>query len=78
MRTVVINNNIHDQGAGPPQFNFCQSIKMNNLAEIKGFYLKVATSGSHLTLFKNVMQLDGSLPANPVNDRRKVNAVTLN
>ena len=55
MRTVtaVINNNIDDQGpAGPPQFNFCKSIKMNNLAEIKGVYLKVATSGSHLTFLK--------------------------
>ena len=52
MRTAVINNNIDNQGAGPPQFNFCQSIEMNNLAEIKGFYLKVATSGSHLTFSK--------------------------
>ena len=52
MRTVtaVINNNIDDQGAGPPQFNFCLSIKMNNLAEIKGVCLKVATS------VKSVMQ----------------------
>ena len=33
-RTAVINNNIDDQRAGPPQFNFCQSIKMNNLAEV--------------------------------------------
>ena len=51
-RTAVNNNNIDDQGAGPSQFNFCQSIKMNNLAEIKGFYLKVATSVSHLTFLK--------------------------
>ena len=50
--TAVIDNNIDDQGAGPLQFNFCQSIKMNNLAEIKGFYIKVATSGSHLTFLK--------------------------
>ena len=52
MRTMVINNNIDDQGAGPPQFNFCQAIKMNNLAETKGFYLKVATSGSQLIFLK--------------------------
>ena len=52
MRTAVINHNIDDQGAGSPPFNFCQSIKMNNLAEIKGFYLKVVTSGSHLTFLK--------------------------
>ena len=52
MRTAVINNNIDDQGAGPPQFNFYQSIKMNNLAEIKSFDLKVATLDSHLTFLK--------------------------
>ena len=52
MRTAVIHNNIDDQGAGPPQFDFYQSIKMNNLSEIKSFYLKVATSGSHLTFLK--------------------------
>ena len=51
-RTAVVNNNIEDQGARPPQFNFCQSIKMNNVAEIKRFYLKIATSGSHLTFLK--------------------------
>ena len=52
MHTAIINNNIDDQWAGPPQFNFCQSIKINNLAEIKGFYLKVAASGPHLTFLK--------------------------
>ena len=51
-RTEVINNNIDNQRAGPLQFNFCQSIKMNNLAEIKGFYRKIATSGSQLTFLK--------------------------
>ena len=51
-RTAVNNNNIDNQGAGPPQFNFCLSIKINNLAEIKGSYLKVAISGSHLTFLK--------------------------
>ena len=51
-RTAVINNNIDNQEAGPPQFNFCQSMKMNNQAEIKGFYLKVATTGSHITFLK--------------------------
>ena len=44
-RTTVINNNIDDQGPGPPQLNFFQPIKMYNLAEIKGFYLRICLLG---------------------------------
>ena len=44
-------------GPEPPQFSFCPPIKMFNLAEIKGFYLKSCCLGLSFNLFKNVMQL---------------------
>ena len=40
--------------------------------KLTGFYKKM-----YLRYYKSRIQLDGSLPANPVNDRRKANAVTL-
>ena len=52
LRTTVINYNTDDRGPGPSKFNFCQSIKMYNPAEIRVFIIKVATTGSHLTFLK--------------------------
>ena len=43
-------------GPGPSKFNFCQSIKMYNPAEIKGFYHKSCYLGLSSNLFENVMQ----------------------
>ena len=37
MGTIVINNDIGNQGPGPPQFNFCQSMYMCDSGEIKSF-----------------------------------------
>ena len=56
LRTTVISNNTDDRGPGPSKFNFCQSIKMYNPAEIEGFYHKSCYHGLSFNLFKNVMQ----------------------
>ena len=41
------------KGPGPPQFNFCQPIKIYIPAEIKSLKeIKIATSGCHQTFSK--------------------------
>ena len=47
--STVINNNIDNQGAKVPQFNFYKLIYMRYPGEIKIFVLKAAVSGPHLT-----------------------------
>ena len=57
LRAIAINNKINKGARAPPQFNFCQPTLLYDPGQIKGFALKVAISGPHLTLiFMKVMQ----------------------
>ena len=49
MCKTVINNNIDDQEARAPQFNFFNQFKCMARVKLRVFVLKVATSGPHLT-----------------------------
>ena len=47
--TTVINNNIDNQGARPPQFNFAKQFKCITWVKIRVVVLKIANSGPRLT-----------------------------
>ena len=46
---IIIKNNIDDQEAQAPSIQFYQPIEMHSSGKIKGFVLKIVTSGPHLT-----------------------------
>ena len=58
-------------------FSFGSNRKFDHILKYLKFYVTAVTHGRLMFSFSTIYKLDGSLPANPVNDRCVANAVTL-